>query len=325
LKGRKAIVVMPNYNDWESIRHLLPGIDRELAGLGMTAEIVIVDDASTSGTGDDGIAADELSAITAVTCITLTRNLGSQRSIAIGVAYAADKLTADYLVVCDSDHEDKPADIPRLLEACASGGNEHIIFAERTKRSESRSFRILYAFYRVVFRILTSSSVTMGSFSVSPWDYVYRISRIPELWNHFPGAIIRSRLSFRTVKCTRGARAFGQSRMNLVPLMNHAFNGFALFSDIVATRAFILGLVASGGVMAIAIFLTLLRLLTDVPILGWTTIILSVLFVAVIQLLTVSGLMLFMVAILRMLPPLIPVEEYPKFTYRIETLYKSPD
>ena len=80
----------------------------------------------------------DLRAIGRVEVLHLRRNLGHQRAIAIGLAFVeAERPRCRAVVLMDSDGEDAPEDVPRLVARCEQEGRRKIVFAERTKRSES--------------------------------------------------------------------------------------------------------------------------------------------------------------------------------------------
>ena len=68
-----------------------------------------------------------------------------------------------HLLIMDSDGEDKPEDITRLLEECKKNGNK-IIFAKRKKRKESIIFRTLHFFYKKIFKMLIGKELDFGNF-----------------------------------------------------------------------------------------------------------------------------------------------------------------
>ncbi len=323
LKGKSVVVVMPCYNDWESVKHLVPEIDKALAPLNVSVKVVIVDDASFEECDSDIFNDNVFSAVTNVIRVSLARNLGSQRSIAIGVAYATEHETADYLIVADSDHQDKAEDMPRLLQACADEKDKKVIFAQRANRSEGPIFRMYYSIYQLFFRLLTNTRISMGSFSASPWKIAKRLSHLGELWNHFPGAIIRSRIPYDKIPCDRGQRQYGESKMNVVPLLTHAFSGFALFSDTVAARLLIFGFYSTCLLAALAAGLVGLKLFTDLPLVGWTSTLLGIMGILFLQIITASGLMLILVSSLRMQPPIIPNQEYKKYLLDVAELFPA--
>ena len=81
--------------------------------------------------------------------IHLQRNMGHQKAIAIGLAYANQHLEYDRIIIADSDGEDKPGDIFTLIEMAEKTGS--IIVANRISRQESRSFQFFYRIYKNVF------------------------------------------------------------------------------------------------------------------------------------------------------------------------------
>ena len=168
LRGRSVAVLMPTYNDWLSIAHMLPLLDRIFEKLEMPCHIVIVDDGSTDRSGRELIAGQSLSAIRTIEEIALIRNHGNQKALAVGIGYVASTLSVDYLIVMDSDHEDRPDDIPMLLARCAQADGREVVFAERSKRSENFVFRAFYFAYRCIFRAATGRQISMGNFCVVP-------------------------------------------------------------------------------------------------------------------------------------------------------------
>ncbi len=315
-------IVMPCFNDWEAVEHLVPEIDAVFSPIDVMVNVILVDDCSSQELDTSEIFSDvKFSAIKQVSRIGLTRNVGSQRAIAIGVAYAAEHEIADYMIVADSDGQDKPEDMPRLIQACIEENNKNIVFAMRSKRSENVLFRVYYFIYQMIFKILTQTRISMGSFSASPWKHVFRLVHLGELWNHFPGAVIRSGIPYSQIECDRGYRGHGESKMKLAPLLAHAFSGFSLFSDIAAARLLILGFYSICVLVAIAAGLVGLKIFSDIPLVGWTSTLLGVLGVIFMQVLTASGMLLLMVSFMRMQVLPTPKQEYEKYVYESGVVY----
>ena len=93
----------------------------------------------------------------------------------------------------DSDGEDSPQDVPRLLERFEAEACGKVIFAERTKRSESMTFMFFYSVYRWVHLMLTGVPVRVGNFSVIPRSRLESLVTVSELWNHYAAAVFKSR------------------------------------------------------------------------------------------------------------------------------------
>ena len=158
-----------------------------------------------------------------VQIVRLYRNLGHQRAIAIGLSYIAKEVSCEKVIVMDADGEDAPKDINALV-AASEQSPDRIVFAQRTKRQESFTFRFFYGIYKFIFRQLTGKVITFGNFSLIPQRRLQNLVRVSEIWNNFPGGIIRSRIPYVAIPTERGKRLAGESKMNFVSLVLHGLS-----------------------------------------------------------------------------------------------------
>lgn len=321
LSGKTVVVLSPTYNDWRLVRTLLPMIDENLQSLGVKCRVVVVDDGSTDTEGRDQIADQSFDAIEAIDELALTRNQGNQRALAIGIGYVADNLSADYLIVMDSDHQDDPGYFRLLLEAALDGGDKKIVFAERSKRSEGLGFRLMYRFYQRLYRAFTGMSIAVGNFSVIPWPIVPKLANISELWSHYPAAIMRSRIPYAALPTVRGKRLGGSGWMNTVPLIAHAFGGFAVHAEFFAARMLIGAFALSCFVVLVTVGLIGQKIFTDIPLVGWTSTIIVLLVIVLGQIISTAVITLFLVLNMRTQMQAIPLQEYSRFILSFERLY----
>jgi glycosyltransferase involved in cell wall biosynthesis len=151
-------IVTPVYDDEEAASCLF----RELAAVvGPEVYVVAVDDGSVrlplpassiSRAGLDGVV------------ITLKRNVGHQRAIAVGLNYVAECLNSTTkVVVMDSDGEDRPQAIGSLLEPLKISDVD-VVVAERRNRVETLRFRAFYVIYKRIFQALTGRKISFGNF-----------------------------------------------------------------------------------------------------------------------------------------------------------------
>lgn len=266
----RVIILLPVFNDWLSLSLLIPQLDETLVAHRFTAELVVVDDASTTEV-DPGIVKAGLSAITSVGVVRLRRNLGHQRAIAVGLAFIHANAAEAPVVVMDADGEDKPSDVPLLLKKWRDERSVPIVFAERRKRTEGFIFRACYIMYRVVHRILTGHGVRVGNFSVLPWNAVSSLVAVSELWNHYAAAVVKARLPWVSVPTTRGHRLAGAPSMHFTALVVHGLSALSVFGDTVGVRVLIAALVLAALVVVGLATVLVVRVGTALAIPGWAT------------------------------------------------------
>ena len=255
LQGRAAIkrvaLVSPVLDDWGSFAALIGEISTEFTGTDVTFHVYAIDDGSVTGTDLRSIVLPPDTCIAEIEIIHLALNLGHQRAIAVGLCEIVDREEIDAVIVMDSDGEDRPIDIGTLLAATREHPGQ-IVLAERTKRSETRSFRCGYFFYKMLFRVLTGRVINFGNYLLLPMPAVRRLVHMPELWNHLAASIIRSRFPYRTVPTIRGTRYHGRSTMSFVSLVVHGMSAMSVYTDMIFVRvllgaALIVALSAVGG------------------------------------------------------------------------------
>jgi polyisoprenyl-phosphate glycosyltransferase len=308
------------YNDWQALSPLLPILERELSANGLRADILLVDDGSTISR-PPSLWQSRFTAIESVEILSLRRNLGHQRAIAVGLSYIEANRLAHAVVVMDCDGQDDPRDVPRLVQACVANGGERIIFAARTRRSESLTFRVFYHLYRVIHLLLTGLPVRVGNFSVIPWGTLNRLVAVSELWNHYAAAVHKARLPMALIPTERSPRLEGPSQMDVVALVVHGLSAMAVFGDRIGVRLLIV--VALGMAFAIGTLITVIgiRLLSPLAIPGLATYITGLLLVMLMQMLLVVLAFAFVILAARDTASIIPSRDYVHITGGIQRVY----
>jgi len=266
--SKRTLIIVPVLNDEASLITLIRELARELADR-TAISLLVVDDGSIPpiDVGNvrflDGLV------------LTLSRNLGHQKAIAIGLAYAVANELADVFVVMDADGEDRPGDVPRLLTALESGPEFSVVVAQRMKRSEPLIFRAFYQLYRLLFFLLTGHRISFGNFCAMPIAAARRLVAMHELWVNFPATLIRSRLPLIELPTKRGKRYQDRSQMNFISLITLGFGAVSTFVESVLTRI----ILAASGLVAVcvcasasAIVLKLVGMATP----GWMTTVIGV-------------------------------------------------
>jgi hypothetical protein len=275
---KNIYIVMPCYNDWESLSALLKDIDKENEQYGHKITIVVSNDGSSQENPFDW---SDFNFIKEIIQIDLIRNVGHQRAICIALAHINTTFTDfDGVIVMDCDGEDDYKDVFRFIDDLSS---DEIIFAKRGKRSESLFFRIFYGFYKFIFKLLTGRVLYGGNFSLIPSAMLNKVIHLSEIWNHYHAGILKSRLKIKYIDCDREHRYKGNSKMNFVSLVSHGLSSISVFNDIVFVKLTIFSIFfLISSIVAIAVILFLkFGLNKTTP--GWATTSIGVLLILCTQ------------------------------------------
>lgn len=297
-------IIVPVFNDWDSLSQLRAKLEEQALRLHCSVDLIVVDDGSTL-LQDSTRVLDGAPSLDEVILISLTCNVGHQRAIAIGLAYASNQDRYDCVIVMDSDGEDRPEDISELI-AIHSIHPGAVIAAKRSQRSEGRGFRIFYVLYKLCFLVLTGKKIDFGNFCLIPLPHISRLTHMAELWNHLAGTIVRSRVPLIRLDTRRGTRYAGESTMNFVSLIMHGLSAVAVFSDVLFVRLLMIamGIVAFSAIVAIVVLLV--RVNTTLAIPGWATTTIGFAATLLIQGLALSATAAFMTLNNRSNVPFIP-------------------
>ena len=143
IKVKKFTILIPVYNDWNSIKKLLNNINDNIKHFS-NAEFncVIVNDASTAKSSKIKIPPD----INSIKIIHMNENKGHARCNAFGIKYLSKNRDLDYVILMDGDGEDRPEELKLLVNKVLLEPNISVV-AKRVKRSEGFLFQSLYHIY----------------------------------------------------------------------------------------------------------------------------------------------------------------------------------
>jgi len=306
----QVIILCPLFNDETSFNIFAAAVEKttnEIAGHQFSL-LVVNDGSSQKPRLQTGLPA---------TVLHLHRNMGHQKAIAIGLAYAHHHLTFDKIVVMDGDGEDRPEQIETLLQ---SSSEEHIVFARRGKRNNSRRFKLLYRLYQLLFTVLTGKRIAFGNFMVLSKTHVARLVYLSEIWNHLAGAILKSRLPYTAVVLHRGNRYSGQSKMNFTSLLLHGLGALGVFIEVIATRLVLFSIsMIAASVLAILI-IVMIRFFTNAAIPGWATAAFSSMLIILLQSLLLSLFTIFLYLSSQSQRQFIPANHYTDYLNSVEQL-----
>lgn len=308
----RLVIAMPVYEDWESAALLCEALHSELARLAdVQSTILLIDDGSTRQMNDEFARTNQSS--NDLWVLRLRRNLGHQRAIAVALAYIHEKIPCEAVIVMDADGEDRPIEIPRLIQSYRESTAPATIFVERGRRIESLTFKAYYQIYRFFHRLLTGRGIRFGNFSLMPAEHLTSIVAFPELWNHFAAAVLQARLPYFTIRADRGSRLRGKSKMNFVSLVIHGLSALFASYEVVSTRLLAATAILFTVTLTLLVSVVLVKLLTNLAIPGWATITGGLLLLMGFELLTTTISIIFSVMMSRNNLGFLPLRDYSFF------------
>jgi len=231
----KTKILIPIYNDWQSVFKLLENIDLQLDGWDAEVSVLIINDASTDKKPNNSFIFKNLKS---VQIINMKKNWGHARCIAAGLKYISEKEDFDHVIPMDGDGEDRPAELGAIISE-ASGYPNNVITANRIKRSDGFLFRFCYLIHKYLTFIFAGQSIKFGNYTCLPKSVVAQMIKEPATWSSFSGSLSKIVTSRLSVKSIRGSRYFGPSKMSFLGLIKHSLSIISVFRTTVLIRAII--------------------------------------------------------------------------------------
>ena len=231
----KIKILIPNYNDWQSVFKLLENIDLVIAGLEEEVSVLIVNDASTEQRPEISL---NLNNLKSIQVINMKENRGHARCNAAGLKYINEREDVDYVIPMDGDGEDRPEEIRPLIEK-AKEYPDTVITANRIKRSEGLLFKFCYLIHKYLTFIFTGQSIKFGNYTCLPKSVVVKMVEEAATWSSFSGSLTKIAKERKSTSSIRGLRYFGPSKMSFINLLKHSLSIVAVYKFTVLIRSII--------------------------------------------------------------------------------------
>ena len=230
---KKYIILIPIYNDRESLTKLIENINSEIEDINSEISIVVINDASSQQIIDEY---QNTKNINSIEIINMKENRGHTRCIATGLKYIFEKKEFDYVIPMDGDGEDQPEEIKDFIESSEQSKDQSII-GERIKRSESLFFKLCYQFHKFLTLAFTGQSIKFGNFTCLSKITVEKMLKEKATWNSFSGSLKKTEKNLLSIPSIRGARYFGPSKMSFFYLLKHSLSIISVFRKTVLIRS----------------------------------------------------------------------------------------
>jgi len=229
----KIKILIPVYNDWQSVLELLDKIDHNLSGTEHEMSVIIVNDASNHDRKEED---KTFANIHSIKILNMRMNQGHARCIATGLKYIHEKEDFDYIIPMDGDGEDRPEEIKEFINQIQNSNGKPIV-GKRVKRSEGLFFKICYEFHKLITLTFTGKSIKFGNFSCLPKTTVEKLINEKATWNSFSGSLSKIEKDLFEIPSIRGDRYFGPSKMSFTNLLKHSLSIISVFKKTVLIRS----------------------------------------------------------------------------------------
>ena len=280
----KYSLIIPIYNEEETIPELYRRVSAVMDSLDDSVELILIND----GSGDRSLKLmRELQERDARVCyISFARNFGHQAAVTAGLNFARGQV----IVVLDADLQDPPELIPKMIESWQAG--YHVVYAQRTKRKKESWFKRLtaYVFYRLLRQLAdVDIPADTGDFCLMDRQVVDVLNSMPERNRYIRG--LRAWIGFRqtAVKFERDPRFAGEVKYTFKKSLALAINSLVSFSKIPLRISTYLGLFSALIALLMALLVLYWRLQQpDSPVTGLATILIAVFFLGSVQLISIG-------------------------------------
>lgn len=267
-------VISPVYGSDKSLAELCSRLHGVLNVLTPNYEIILVNDASPD---DSWMIIKELAEQDSrVKGINLSRNFGQHYAITAGLDFAR----GDWVVIMDCDLQDVPEEIPKLYREAQTGFD--MVIGQRTERKDSFLKKCMSLLFYRFFAYLSGTKINnrIGNFGIYSHKVVSNIRQLKEQNRSFGLFAIWVGFRRKEIEILHAARKHGSTSYTFSKMVSLAFDSIIAHSDKLLRLTVKFGLFVSLSSFLFAIFIVINYLFWTVPIIGWTSLILSVYFTA---------------------------------------------
>lgn len=276
-------VIIPSYNEERNVGIMHERLTKTLSEITDSYEMIFVNDCSKDQTF---LRIKELSERDShVKYLSFSRNFGHQIAVSAGL----DFCTGEAVVIIDGDLQDPPELISKMYERYKEGYK--VVYAKRKTREGETWFKKATA--KIFYRLLASMTsidipVDVGDFRLIDRVIVEHLRNMPEKSKYIRGQIAWIGYKQTFVEYHRDARLYGTTNYPLKKMLRFALDGITAFSDKPLKIASGLGIFSAIVSLLALVYALVSHFCFHATITGWTSLILSVLFIGGVQLITIG-------------------------------------
>ena len=227
MSKKRHIILIPVYNDEKSLIKLLQNIDNHLKiVVDFETEILVLDDRSSE---EMSLKSDKFKNIKKISIIRVKENIGSQKIISVGLNYLIDIKENFFITVMDSDGEDNPQEISKMLNL-ALKNNDSVITSNRKSRNDPLIIKVLYRIHLFITFLFSFKWITFGNFTSFNSINLKDILNDNSSWFAYSSSVIKN-CKIKRIYAKRESRYFDKSKLGLLKLVEHSIRVNSVFSN----------------------------------------------------------------------------------------------
>lgn len=276
-------VVIPTYNEEANIQMLYDRLSAVLDQMSVQYELIFVNDGSKDKTIELVKGLAEQTSV--VKYIDFSRNFGHQVAVTAGL----DQCSGEAIVIIDADLQDPPELIADMYQKMSEG--YEVVYAKRAKRKGESWLKLWTAgaFYKILGKITSISiPVDTGDFRIIDRKIVEILKQMPERNKFLRGQISWVGFNQTFIEYERQERHAGETGYTYRKMLNFALDGITGFSDLPLRIVTYFGFIVSGFAFFVMIYALYSRFIWKDYEPGWTSLIISILFIGGIQMIAIG-------------------------------------
>ncbi|MEE1112292.1 MAG: glycosyltransferase family 2 protein [Bacteroidales bacterium] len=275
--------IVPSYNEEKNVPLIYERLTKVLSQINPNYEIIFINDYSKDNTLSviKTIAQED----SHVKYISFSRNFGHQIAVSAGL----DMCKGKAVVIIDGDLQDPPELILEMYKKYQEGYK--VVYAKRKTREGETWFKKATAklFYRFLAAMTSIEiPVDVGDFRLIDQVIVNHLRNMPEKSKYIRGQISWIGYKQTFVEYHRDARLYGKTNYPLKKMLRLAFDGITAFSDKPLKMASAIGIISAILSLLAIVYALISHFIFDSAVSGWTSLIISVLFIGGVQLITIG-------------------------------------
>lgn len=275
-------IISPVYRAEKIVNKLVSEIQKTMALMEVTYEIILVDDRSPDNSWDE---MKKISLnFTQVRSIRLSRNFGQHPAIMAGLSQAK----GEWIVVMDCDLQDQPKEIEKLFNKTKEGFD--VVLARRTNRQDGFLKKTSSAIFSKIYGFFTDTKYDneIANFGIYNKKVILSILEISDYIKFFPLFVNFVGYKTTSIAVDHAYRDSGDTSYSFSKLISLAFNTIISFSNKPLKIFVKFGMIISVLSVFVGTYYISEAINNKIEVLGYASIIVSIWFLSGIIITTIG-------------------------------------